>query len=249
SSSNSGQPGPIAPIPEEVRVEPELLPDDIIEGPVVGYVAVDETLVGATVTLATHDGVILTLAEEINETQADGMFRVETAEARRGLRVVITGGETSQESFGGTLSAYVETEGDFHDAIDVNIVTTLVDRVRMAGELSAEEAERRVRHFLSLPDDLSIQSDFRFSNDFDPRLFMHASADVVEVGSVCLSYYLEMFAVVTLSVLDFQRSFARQSSLLKSPTIMSSIAYCLISGAASNVGDNAMGRILSGLGL
>ena len=30
SSSNSVQPAPIAPIPEEVPVEPELLPDDII---------------------------------------------------------------------------------------------------------------------------------------------------------------------------------------------------------------------------
>ena len=249
SSSNSVQPAPIAPIPEEVPVEPELLPDDIIEGPVVGYVAVDETLVGATVTLETHDGVILTLAEEINETQADGIFRVETAEARRGLRVVITGGETSQESFGGTLSAYVETEGDFHDAIDVNIVTTLVDRVRMAGELSAEEAERRVRHFLSLPDDLSIQSDFRFSNDFDPRLFMQSAADEVEEGPGGFDYYLDILTDDILSGLDFQRSYARQTPLLGSPTIMTTIAYGLISGAASNVGDNAMGRILSGLGL
>lgn len=249
SSSNSVQPAPIAPVPDEVPAEPTLLPDDIIEGPVVGYVAVDETLVGATVTLETHDGVILTLAQGINETQVDGIFRVETAEARRGLRVVVTGGETSQESFGGTLSAYVETEGDFHDAIDVNIVTTLVDRVRMVGELSAEEAESRVRHFLSLPDDLSIQSDFRFSNDFDPRLFMQRAADEVEEGPGGFDYYLDILTDDILSGLDFQRSYARQTPLLGSPTIMTTIAYGLISGAASNVGDNAMGRILSGLGL
>lgn len=212
--------------------------DRIVPGPVRGTVIADEPVAGALVQLYTHDGQLLP-GEAL--TDHDGAFEIPIADARRGLRVVATGGSTaSQGHFHGTLSSYIEP---FDNAFEVPVtpVTTMVDRLRLSSHYSAAEAELRMAFFLDLEPGRFVRSDFRYLRDFNSRVFMRATAPV---GFDSLVDELVAEAAKDSSS---QRRFPNE--LPQGSALASVLALELVKGAVHGSGSAVAGSLFAKIGL
>jgi len=191
------------------------------------------------VQLYTHDGQLLP-GEAY--TDDNGEFEIAVAEARYGLRVVARGGATQKGGdFVGTLSAYVEPF-DAELPVPLNPVTTLADRLRIGGGLTADEAESRIATYLALEPGRSVRADFRHLHDFNSGVFMAA---VTDYGS--FDALVDELVAEALAAPEAQRRFA--PGLEGVEKWASEIAMELIKSAVDEVGSSLAGQILAALGL
>lgn len=211
----------------------------VVPGPVKGRVAITGAVSGATVTLQTHDGQVI---EGSAVTDGEGRFEAPVAQARRGLRVVATGGALPDGTRVGTLSSYVQPFSADGFGTEVSAVSTLHDRLRLAAHMSGTDAESRLTAYLNLQPGRSPQASFLRTNDFNSAVFMRALS---ESGLEFDAFFDSIVADVMASD-ESQRSF--RGGLQVTPAA-SVIGMQLINGAVSHVGGTAMGKILSGIGM
>lgn len=223
----------IADLPDEPPAAEQVVP-----GPVRGRVLLDEPLVGAAITLETHDGQLL---PGTGMTDEAGVFEIPVTEARHGLRVVAVGGSTSTGgTFRGSLSAYVEPfDADFD--VFLTPVTTMADRLRILDGRSAAEAELRIANYLALEPGRSIGTDFRTLRDFNHGVFMNDAAaygfDAL-VNSIVAEASTDPNAQRRFSI-DFPQV----------TPLASHIGMELIKSAVSGAGSSFAGSVLAKIGL
>jgi len=211
-------------------------PDMVVPGPVRGSVITDRPVVGARVQLYTHDDQPLP-GEAF--TDDNGEFEIAVEEARYGLRVVASGGATESDGpFVGTLSAYVEPF-DTDLPVPLNPVTTLADRLRVSGELTANAAESRIAAYLGLEPGRSIRSDFRYLDDFNSGAFMIAAAESGFDGLV------DELVAEALADPEARRYFIGGQNLM----LVADLALALLKGAVSETGSVLAGKVLASFGL
>src|SRR5690625_1638069 len=137
-----------------------------------GMAMTDAPLSGATVRIIDDKGRELATGT----TDGSGWFEASVKTKSGRLRFLVTGGETGNATFNGTLSAY---EDPFDEDLQVSVtpMTTIVDRVRVSGNLTLQQAEQLVAEYFGLEPGVSVRSDFANRTDFNSGLFMEAAGD------------------------------------------------------------------------
>lgn len=130
-----------------------------------GSAYLGEPLAGATVQLTDSDGEEISTEEE--QTSESGSFLVEVNDLPASFQVTVSGGAAGDSIFAGTLRAEVRNADARLGPIRVNAVTTLAAEHLDASEnVSLDEAERDVKAFLEIPENLNITSDLVATDEF-----------------------------------------------------------------------------------
>src|SRR5690606_14383136 len=143
--------------------------------PVKGRVTLDAPVAGAAVSLQTRDGHAVAGTAV---TDAEGRFEIPATEVPQSLRIVAFGGSLPDGApVAATLSAYVEPFSADGFEEEITAVSTLHDRLRIAGDLDAETAFIRLAGYLQLRPGRSPYSSYMLTNDFNSKIFLQAAAD------------------------------------------------------------------------
>ncbi len=207
-----------------------------------GTVVTDESLAGAVVQILNPAGNVLGEAE----TDGEGRFELSLAVLPHDVRLVSRGGAAEfAGTFVGTLSAFVEDpEPDV--TVSLTPVTTMVDRLRMAGPFTLAEAELRISSYLRLEAGRSVRSDFRYLSDFSSARFMR------EAESAGFDAAVESVVQATLEpvgeTLDPREPGPFAEQLLQSWPLASTLGMELIKGAVSGSASFGAGKLLSSIG-
>lgn len=161
---------------------------DIIEGDPerttpVGDLRAARPIKGAALYAVSADGDFIPLADVSDE---DGEWGSSSLPDDEPLCVIAEGGTVNGEPFEGTLSAYVplndllvlddEPDYDFQD-IEVNVMTTCVERFMDQTGADYETATERVADFFAIPDDLHPIEDEIPEDIFSEAEFIMRAAD------------------------------------------------------------------------
>ncbi|MGV3654502.1 MAG: hypothetical protein ACO1N5_09795 [Noviherbaspirillum sp.] len=211
-----------------------------VPGPVKGQVTLNAPVIGAVVSLQTHDGQALAGTAVTDE---DGRFEIPATEVRKGLRIVAMGGNLPDGTpVGGTLSTYVQPFNADGFGKEITAVSTLYDRLRIAGSLDVDTAAIRMASYLQLNPGRSPYSGYTRTNDFNSSIFLLA------VAGSGLSFDAFMDGLVSDALADAESQRIFTGGLQLAP-LGTAVAMGLVKGAAAKAGGTAMGSILSGIGI
>ncbi len=172
-------------LPQWIESKQEDVPDTMYHN-TAGQVHLDTALVEASVGLV-KDGKL----KQSVTTDKSGRWQSESKQKILGpFRLVAGGGYTETadtSSFNGTLSAYVPYRESWHldndtvalDNLNVNILTTVIDRYMQYSDRDYHTALERVKSFFNLPEDVdpteNDTSNYNYS--FFPSEFMRRSRE------------------------------------------------------------------------